>query len=186
MQNRKRLKLIFLILFLTAFIFYIVYEDSPVSSQPESNTLLAVAEVHDGDTVSVMLNNKKEKVRLIGIDAPEIGQRPWGKRAKKYLENILSSSGWRVRLEFDVEQRDKYGRVLAYMWTKDGKMANLLMVENGYAMLFTVPPNVKYTNELRVAQNEARKKELGIWSRKGLKERPSDYRREHERQNLIY
>jgi micrococcal nuclease len=174
MQNRKKLRLITMILFLTAFIFYIIHEDPLVSLQPESSALVAVAELHDGDTVSVIINKKKEKVRLIGIDAPEIGQRPWGKRAKKYLENILSSSGWRVRLEFDVEQRDKYGRILTYMWTKDNRLVNLLMVENGYAMLFTVPPNVKYVNDLRVAQNEARKKGLGIWSRKGLKERPSD------------
>ena len=55
------------------------------------------------------------------------------------------------------------------------------MVKNGYAMLFTIPPNVRYAAELRAAQREAREKRLGIWSSEGLRERPGDYRREHPR-----
>jgi len=60
-------------------------------------------------------------------------------------------------------------------------MINLLMLKNGYAMLYTFPPNVKYVNELQDAQREARDKRRGIWSEKGLKERPGDYRKEHPR-----
>lgn len=60
-------------------------------------------------------------------------------------------------------------------------MINLLMLKNGYAMLFTFPPNVKYVNEFRAAQREARDGRLGIWSEEGLKERPGDYRRQHPR-----
>ena len=181
MQNRKTLKIISLILFLTTFVFYILHEDSTFFLQSDTNVLVDVVKVHDGDTLSVLFNKKKEKVRLIGIDAPEMGQKIWGKRAKKYLENILSSSGWRVRLEFDVEQRDKYDRILAYIWTKDGRMINILMFESGYAMLFTVPPNLEYVDNLGVAQKQAKEKGVGIWGIKGLKERPSDYRKEHGR-----
>ena len=86
-----------------------------------------------------------------------------------------------MKLEYDVEKRDKYGRILAYLRTSDGKLINLLMVKNGYAMLYTVPPNVKYVRDLKAAQEEARQAKLGIWSEEGLKERPKDYRMEHPR-----
>lgn len=186
MRRLNRLKLIPLILFLIVFLLYFFYEDLTVPIQYKNNALVRVTKVYDGDTIGVLLNRKEEKVRLIGIDAPEIGQRPWGKRAKEYMTGILNKSDWKVRLEFDIELRDKYNRILAYVWTKDGKMINLLMLENGFAVLFTVPPNLKYVDNLRIAQKEARQKELGIWSEKGLKERPFDYRKEQESKNLIY
>ena len=177
----KKIKFISSLFFIFAAIFYLAHERFSLSRQDATDTFVPVISVSDGDTVSVILDKRKEKVRLTGIDAPELGQKPWGTEAKKYLETLLSSCGWKVELEFDVEKRDKYGRVLAYLKTTDGKMINLLMVRNGYAMLFTIPPNVKYAGELRAAQREAREKRLGIWSGKGLGERPGDYRREHPR-----
>ncbi len=186
MRRLNRLKLIPLILFLIAFFSYFFYEDLTVPVQYKNNALVRVTKVYDGDTIGVLLHRKEEKVRLIGIDAPEIGQKPWGKRAKEYITDVLSKSDWKVRLEFDIELRDKYNRILAYVWTKDSKMINLLMLENGFAVLFTVPPNLKYIDNLIIAQKEARQKKLGIWGKIGLKERPIDYRKEQERKNLIY
>jgi micrococcal nuclease len=177
----KRVKVISSLFFIFVAIFYLAHERFSLSRQDSADTFVPVISVSDGDTVSVILDNRKEKIRLIGIDAPELGQKPWGAESKRYLETLLSSSGWKVALEFDVEKRDKYGRVLAYLKTTDGKLINLLMVRDGYAMLFTVPPNVRYAGELRAAQREAREKQLGIWSGKGLNERPGDYRREHPR-----
>ncbi|NCO84588.1 MAG: thermonuclease [Nitrospirae bacterium CG_4_10_14_3_um_filter_44_29] len=138
-----------------------------------------VSRVRDGDTVSIILNGRKEKVRLIGMDAPEIKQRPWGTRAKKHLEKMLMASNRKVILEFDVERRDKYGRLLCYIFTPDGKMLNIQMVQDGYAALLTIPPNIKYVDELRMAENEARQHRRGIWNSKGLKESPRDYRKKH-------
>lgn len=138
-----------------------------------------VIKVHDGDTIGVILNGRKEKVRLIGIDAPEIKQRPWGTRARKHLEKMLTASNRTVILEFDVERRDKYGRLLCYIFTPDKKMLNIQMVKDGYAVLLTIPPNIKYVDELRMAQNEARQHRRGIWNSKGFKESPSDYRKRH-------
>lgn len=135
--------------------------------------------VHDGDTVTVVLKGRKEKVRLIGIDAPEIKQRPWGTRAKKHLEKLILAANKTVILEFDVEKRDKYGRLLCYIFTPDRKMLNTLMVKDGYAVLLTIPPNIKYVDELKAAQNEARQHGRGIWSSKGLKETPADFRKRH-------
>ena len=88
-----------------------------------------MTKVHDGDTVSIRVSSfaripiRTERVRLIGIDAPELEQE-WGWHAKRYLKKILSESDWIVSVETDVEQRDKYGRLLAYLWDKDGRMIN--------------------------------------------------------------
>jgi micrococcal nuclease len=184
--NRKRSKLkniniIAFVIFSLFAIFYLINERYSLTKPYNGKIFVPVILLHDGDTVSVIINNRKERVRLIGIDAPEMGQKSWGKKAKKYLETILDSSGWEVTLEFDVDKRDKYGRILAYLWTKNREMVNLLMVKNGYAMLFTFPPNIKYVQDFRVAQKEAREKGLGIWGDKGLKETPSEYRRKHPR-----
>lgn len=140
-----------------------------------------VTVVHDGDTVSIEIGNREEKVRLIGIDAPELGQEPWGKKAKRKLQDIIRRTDKSVRIELDVEERDKYGRLLAYLWTKDGRLVNEEMVRSGYAFLYTIPPNVKYVDRLRKAQEIASKKKIGMWSEDGLSERPSDYRRAHPR-----
>jgi len=138
-----------------------------------------VVKVYDGDTVSIVIKGRKEKIRLIGIDAPEIKQKPWGTRAKRHLEKLLAASERKVVLEFDVEKRDKYGRFLCYIFSSDGKMLNLQMVRDGYAMLLTIPPNIKYVDELKAAQTEARQRGCGIWSVKGLQETPADFRKRH-------
>ena len=142
---------------------------------------VAVKRVNDGDTITARINGRMEKIRLIGIDAPELGQEPWGQMAEGRLKAIMASSAWKVRVEYDVEKRDKYGRLLAYLWTQDGEMANAGMLSGGYAVLFTFPPNVKHVEELRAAEKKARSQKLVIWGGQGLRQLPVDYRREHPR-----
>lgn len=148
---------------------------------------LRVTEVHDGDTISIKIKSfagiplKTERVRLIGIDAPELKQEPWGRASKRYLKKLMSESDWIVSIEFDVEQRDKYGRLLCYIWDKKGQLINEKMLENGYALLYTVPPNVKYVERLTAAQKKAQLRNLGIWGKKGLKKTPEQWRMEHMR-----
>ncbi len=177
----KRFSLVPTIFFIVIAVFYLAHDKYSFSKQNAAGPFVSVVSVADGDSVTVLIDRKEQKVRLIGIDAPELGQKPWGRNSKQYLEDILRASEWKVGLEYDVEKRDKYGRLLAYLRTTDGLIINLLMVKNGYAMLFTVPPNVRYVNELTAAQTEARNNKLGIWGRKWLKEKPADYRREHPR-----
>jgi len=177
----RKINLLSAVFFVFIAIFYMIYEKASISKQGDSDSFVPVISVADGDTVTVMLSSKKEKVRLIGIDAPELGQKPWGAESKKYLESLISYSGSKVRLEYDIDKRDKYGRILAYIWTTDGTLVNLSMVKNGLAVLYTFPPNVKYVNDLKAAQTEARNKRLGIWSEEGLKEMPRDYKRTHPR-----
>lgn len=146
-----------------------------------------VTEVHDGDTISIRIRSfagiplKIERVRLIGIDAPELKQEPWGRISKRYLKKLISESDWIVSVEFDIEQRDKYGRLLCYVWNKKGQLINEKMLENGYAMLYTIPPNVKYVERFIAAQKKAQLRKAGMWSNKGLKKRPEEWRREHPR-----
>ena len=122
-----------------------------VSDTQESGTILyTVTRVIDGDTIEVDYNGTIEKVRLIGVDTPESVHPDSSKNTE---EGILASDytkarleGKRVELEFDVQQRDQYGRLLAYVWV-DGVMYNKTLLEEGVANLATYPPNVKYVDE---------------------------------------
>jgi micrococcal nuclease len=177
----RAINLISVIFFLLAAVFYLVNERYPFPSAQQGNEAVPVVTIHDGDTISVILHKKQEKLRLIGIDAPETGQNPWGEQAKQYLESVVQASKWKVTIETDAQKTDQYGRILAYVWTADGRLINLEMIKCGYAILYTVPPNVKYVAEFKKAQAEAREKRLGIWSENGLREKPHDYRKEHPR-----
>lgn len=113
--------------------------------------------VVDGDTIVVLMDGKKEKVRMIGIDTPESvhpdksKNTPMGKIASKYTKDHLE--GQYVRLETDVQERDKYGRILAYVYLDD-KMFNKTLLEEGLANLMTIPPNVKYVDEFKRIESE--------------------------------
>jgi micrococcal nuclease len=179
-MTKKHIRLISILITSAAVLLYSAYNKLVTSPQQNSAASVKVTEVHDGDTFNVMLNSKKERIRLIGIDTPELGQKPWGKKAKKHLEEILDSAGWEVILEFDADERDKYGRFLCYAKTANNTFINLKMIKDGYAMLLTIPPNIKYVDELRQAQTEARELKLGIWGSEGLKEVPSEYRKKHK------
>ena len=69
-----------------------------------------------------------------------------------------------VTLEFDVEKTDKYNRLLAYVYLEDGTMLNKKLLEEGYAKLATYPPNVKYVDEFKAIQKEAREENRGFWA----------------------
>ena len=126
-----------------------------------------VVRVVDGDTFVVGFNGKDEKVRLIGVDTPESVHADSSKNTK---EGILVSdytksklNGKTVKLEFDVQERDKYGRLLAYVYI-DGEMYNKHLLEIGYAKIATYPPNVKYVEEFKEIQKEARENKVGLWN----------------------
>lgn len=137
---------------------------------------------HDGDTVTLkMMKGGMRKTRLIGIDTPEMGQRPWGRRAREHLIDILNHTDWTVFVETDVVKQDKYGRPLVYLWTKQKELINERMVLDGHAVLFTIAPNIKFTDRLTRAERRARQEKKGIWGQKGLKEQPHDYRKKHPR-----
>ncbi len=140
-----------------------------------------VITVNDGDTVTLLLGGKRCRARLIGIDAPEMGQEPWGRISREHLRKLLKGYRWRVSVERDIEQYDKYNRLLVYLWSPDGQMLNERMLQDGHAVLFTIQPNSKYAERFRKAQRLARENGRGIWGKDGLREKPLDYKRAHPR-----
>ena len=85
-----------------------------------------------------------------------------GQRATRYVKSILRP-GDHVQIEMDVGERDRYGRLLGYVWLANGKMLNEEMVKGGYASLMTYPPNVKYRDRFEKAYREAREARRGLW-----------------------
>ena len=127
-----------------------------------------VERVVDGDTVSVRLAGRTERVRLLGIDTPESVKADtpiecFAKEAADRLHGLLPSQVT-VRLVRDVEERDRYGRLLAYVYRQpDDLFVNLDLVRGGYAQLLTYPPNVAHADELRRAAGDARRAGRGLW-----------------------
>jgi len=120
-----------------------------------------VSKVIDGDTVEL---SNGEKVRLLGINAPEINE-PFGEEAKEFLSKMLE--GKKVYLEEDFKVRDGYGRLLAFVFIDD-KNINLELVRNGLAHTFELNKISKYVKELREAEYLAMKNQLGIWKKSNI------------------
>ena len=129
---------------------------------------LTVLRVVDGDTVEVELDGKREDVRYIGVDTPE-SVKPgtpvqcYAKRAA--AANAALVAGRSVRLVGDVEQRDRYGRLLAYVYREpDGAFVNAQLVRDGYARTLTIAPNVAHANQFAQLARTARQSGRGLWS----------------------
>lgn len=113
----------------------------------------------DGDTFWVMVNpGKPEKIRLIGVDTPEVKwegltkEQLGGKEASEYLKKLLK--GKKVLLEYDVQKYDLYGRTLAYVYLEDSTFLNAHLLEMGFARLATYPPNVRYVERFMEYQKK--------------------------------
>ena len=138
------------------------------SAAPVEAGLGTVDRPVDGDTVVVRIGGATESVRLIGIDTPEsvsqdVPVECFGPEAKQRLAELLPA-GTAVRLERDVEARDRYDRLLAYVHrAEDGVFVNLLLVEEGYAESFPYRPNTAHQGELDAAEQQARAAERGLW-----------------------
>ena len=137
--------------------------------EPAAPDTARVVRVVDGDTIRVGLPSGEEPVRYIGIDTPE-SVKPgspvacFAKRASAYNERLVG--GERVRLVYDVERRDRYGRLLAYVYrVRDGLFVNAELVRRGFATVATFPPNVRHEREFRRLARKARMSGLGLWSK---------------------
>jgi len=135
-----------------------------VLTKPSEGLRSVFAErVIDGDTI---ITDGGERIRYIGMDTPETvhPSKPVG-----YLGHEASDrnkelvEGKTVDLEFDIERMDHYGRTLAYVWSGD-EMINAILLREGYAQIYTYPPNVKYIDYFTSLQEEARTSERGLWA----------------------
>ena len=126
-----------------------------------------VIRVVDGDTFHVLRGGRDVTIRLIGIDTPEVdwyggNAECYGEHAARFAGRLIG--GERVRLEFDEERRDPYGRTLAYAYL-DTRMVNVTLLRRGYATVTIYPPNDRYADRFRAAEAEARDEGRGLWSR---------------------
>ena len=131
-----------------------------------------ITRIVDGDTIECA---RRGRVRLIGIDTPESNQEPFGSQATAALEALIRP-GSTVQLEPDVETRDRYDRLLAYIWS--GRlMLNWVLVRQGWAVVLTFPLNVQYVDWFTEAERRAREEARGLWAIGGFDCRPVDRRR---------
>ena len=138
------------------------------SSPPRTDGRASVVHVVDGDTIVVRVDGREETVRLLGIDTPET-RKPdspvecFGPEATARLEALLPE-GTTVRLVRDVEPRDRYDRLLAYVYRDtDGLFVDLVLVAEGYAGTLSIAPNVAHRDQLAAAEAEARSARRGLW-----------------------
>ncbi|MBP6979755.1 thermonuclease family protein [Candidatus Curtissbacteria bacterium] len=118
----------------------------------------------DGDTIDV----NGQRIRYIGINTPELGSGKeasdcFAKEAADFNRNLTIKG--ELKLEKDVSETDKYGRLLRYVYLQDGRMVNEVLVKEGYARAATYPPDVKYAEKFRQLEKEAKLSGKGLWSK---------------------
>lgn len=148
-------------------IFLILTGCSLLQSSEKDRIPVQVLDVVDGDTIKVKVDGKSETVRFLLVDTPESVHpnkpvQPFSKEASKHTENMLSGSN--VELELGIGERDKYGRLLAYVYA-DGKSVQESLLEKGLARVaYVFEPNTKYVDDYEKIQKQAQKEGIGIWS----------------------
>ena len=157
-------------------VFVLVLVSSSVYAQQKT----LVTRIIDGDVIQVLYGGVEKRVRLIGIDAPEsrIDRKAlkdanmsehdieaiveMGAKAKAYVNGLIKRGNF-ITIEFDVREMDRYGRLLCYVYLSNGKMLNEEIVRAGYAIVKTIPPNVKYKDRFLNAFEYAKETKGGLW-----------------------
>jgi micrococcal nuclease len=136
-------------------------KQSTTAGAPQPSGTATITKVTDGDTVWL---NTLGKVRLIGIDTPEVYGHTgcYGPQASAFADRMLHP-GTRVRYRIGRESHDRYGRTLAYIWLPDGRMFNQLLAEDGYARTLTIAPNDDYAKLFATEARHARDAHRGLW-----------------------
>jgi endonuclease YncB( thermonuclease family) len=142
--------------------------DQPVQKIEQQNPgLYSVTHFSDGDTFSVDMNGKKETVRLIGVDTPEthdpdVPVQCYGPAASAYTKNLIGSQ--KVRLEADPtnQNRDRYNRLLRYVYLPDGRLIQEEIIKNGYGFAYTLFPFTKKNDFIKL-QDQAKAAGKGLW-----------------------
>jgi micrococcal nuclease len=160
-------------------VYFGVKSIAPAKSAPQASNeggYFFVERVVDGDTLK--LSNGK-KVRLIGVDTPELHEsdklsrdaarsrkdasiiKGLGKKASDFTKGLVQ--GKRVRLEYDIKKNDRYGRILGYLYLEDGTFVNAKILSEGYGQVMTIQPNVKYADYFLKLERQARQDGKGLW-----------------------
>ena len=147
-------------------------------------TIAKVERAISGQTIEVISTADKiallEQIRLIGIDAPDLKQQPWGEAAKQRLEQL--TGGKQVLLESDLEEKDRFDRKLAYLW-QDKILLNELLIKEGYVLASARSSrNTKYQQRLANAQEWARVMGKGLWNpERALRQTAAEFRQQNQK-----
>ncbi len=151
---------------------------SSVNSYAQQKT--TVTRIIDGDILQALYGEREKRIRLIGIDSPEsrVNMKTkkeanmseqdiktiieMGRKAKEFVDSLVKR-GDLITIEFDVQERDRHGRLLCYVYLSNGKMLNEEIVKAGYANVLSIPPNVKYKDKFLRAYKQARNGKVGLW-----------------------
>jgi micrococcal nuclease len=146
--------------------------DNAIMNAMASGERCVVEKVVDGDSFRCAPFGA---IRLLLIDTPELKQKPYGALARRTAQRLLVV-GDTVELEFDVQRRDRYKRLLAYVYLRDGRMVNRELLRAGVAIVSVHPPNVKYVERMRAASDSAKAEKRGLWSGPAFECTPADFR----------
>jgi micrococcal nuclease len=148
--------------------------------RPRTLSTTRVIRIVDGDTIQTVHEGRRQRVRLIGIDTPETHlsvklnrdvQRfrssaraiiELGRLSEDFTRRHLDQKT--VQIELDAQKRDRYSRLLAYVWLSDGRLFNALILQEGFALTLTIPPNVKYSALFVACQRQAQVQDRGLWA----------------------
>lgn len=154
-----------------------VATEAPAAKPVQAGALYLVTKIVDGDTITISMNGSPETLRLVGIDTPEaVDPRTpvqcFGTEASDKTKDLLT--GKKVRIEKDASQgeRDKYDRLLAYVYREDGLFINKYLVENGYAREYTYNKPYRYQADFKTAQNTAKAQGRGLWAPNACEQAP--------------
>lgn len=178
---KKQIKYINIAVLIITAAAYLGFKSLPfIKSASAKDELYYISRVVDGDTLKLSNN---DRVRLIGVDTPEVfysekllrdakrshkdikSIQALGERASEFTKSLCRDK--RVRLEFDVAKRDRYGRLLAYVYLEDGTFVNAKILEEGFGQVMTIPPDVKYADKFLKLEKEARDNRKGLWGIEG-------------------
>ena len=173
MLKKYKIKITFIGLIITISIFGANYSNKTNHSTKEipkinSEEYYKVVKVLDGDTFDILIDNNKIRVRMLGIDTPEIKDKRktvqcFAKNASEKTKELILNN--EVRLLTDISQGilDKYNRVLAYVYTEDGILINSYLISNGYAHEYTYRITYEKQIEFKKLETEARINKQGLW-----------------------
>lgn len=174
-KKKKQLFSALLSIFI-AFVAWIAQAQNWTNTQPDINNVTPapsqtgwsnVLSIEDGDTITVDIDGQSEKVRLVGVDTPETRDprtsvQCFGRAASEFTKSLIGSN--QIRLETDKlsDNRDRYDRLLRYVYLPDNKLLNAELIRQGYGFAYTVFPFDKM-EEFRQLEKQARESELGLW-----------------------
>ena len=165
---KKHKRFIFTTVVLAVFCLISAYSYANIKIELDDERLYGVNRVLDGDTFTVDVGWREVTVRMLGIDTPETvdprkEEQCYGREASLYTKDILQGSEVRLDLEENREEKDKYGRYLAYVYLRDGSNLNSSLIEGGYAKEYTFGSPYSMQKEFRDGEFKAKKERKALW-----------------------